>query len=699
MDWLYKVELDNKIQQLASRRRTLEKQLEIRSATISELQTLRQASLQRVYQAVEDQNIQALARNKAIREELHCSVSQSIPYKMEQRLSNSSTNLKEAKRQYYRHIEAKLPVLHRCQTIQMEERVRAIQLEKEMSARRQEQLRLELARENEVKYKLERHRQDLMNSLASEQKIVLESKANSILLEEERKTADARVLHTIAQATQQTKDQLYENVLRMRHESQELACWASNYHPESVAQRVPIREGTEYNTNTFGNTTKEVPVVNKNKSNHIEEEYQYKQQQSNRQGTLILSEVESVGIIIPTGTAAANTTSTTEEVHISTAAEHVMSPSTASAYTPRSRGISTTPAHTLSTSNNKPYRDAMPTGVYNDSFQTQIGDQEAKYSDSQTRISPGKYTSVTHNSSSSPTSRLFGSIKETKEEEDEVILTLPTSYHHSSSSSPTSSPVGKTTSFMQSPFNTESNSNKSHTSASATANTTNPTSTSATKYMDEKQQQQQQGNNHLSWSENHTYSSPPRSPTQPTLASPHTTTIHPNITNNTTATATITNHHSNTSEQHEKEVSFQSNHSFSFDTESMKKHSLGGSENSRLHSSQSEISTASSKQTGLDINILINNLTITQSTVLLQLLSTTIENRLISNSTTNASNITTIYNTSTRHRAAHIIDAFHSSTSIEDAHLTAILHNAADSTLGNAVLAIAEGKSDSLIPK
>jgi len=61
--------------------------------------------------------------------------------------------------------------------------------------------------------------------------------------------------------------------------------------------------------------------------------------------------------------------------------------------------------------------------------------------------------------------------------------------------------------------------------------------------------------------------------------------------------------------------------------------------------------------------------------------------------------VTTIYDTQSRHRAVHIIDAFLTSGSADNANLNAVLNNAADSTLGNAVLAIVEGKSSILIPR
>jgi len=57
-----------------------------------------------------------------------------------------------------------------------------------------------------------------------------------------------------------------------------------------------------------------------------------------------------------------------------------------------------------------------------------------------------------------------------------------------------------------------------------------------------------------------------------------------------------------------------------------------------------------------------------------------------------------IYDTTSRHRAVHIIDAFLTSGSADNANLSAVLSNAADSTLGNAVLAMVEGKSNILIP-
>jgi hypothetical protein len=93
---------------------------------------------------------------------------------------------------------------------------------------------------------------------------------------------------------------------------------------------------------------------------------------------------------------------------------------------------------------------------------------------------------------------------------------------------------------------------------------------------------------------------------------------------------------------------------------------------------------------------LVEGLSVTQCAALLALLAQAIERRVTASTPVS---VTTIYDTQTRHRAAHIIDTFLSSAGAEDAGLAAVLNNAADSTLGNAVLAIVEGKSSHLIPR
>jgi hypothetical protein len=116
---------------------------------------------------------------------------------------------------------------------------------------------------------------------------------------------------------------------------------------------------------------------------------------------------------------------------------------------------------------------------------------------------------------------------------------------------------------------------------------------------------------------------------------------------------------------------------------------------SRLNISQSEASTSSK---GVDMSAIVEGLSMTQCATLMQLLAQAIEQRVTAPGTA-AVSITAIYGTQTRHRAAHIVDAFVSGSGAEDAHLLAVLNNAADSTLGNAVLAIVEGKSAAIIPR
>jgi hypothetical protein len=364
MDLRYKFELERKINELSQRRRTLEKQHEIRANTLNELGAVRQESRRRLCNAVEEQNAQAAARNQALREQIF-STSQ------KERLlcgggvkSKSVENLKLAKEQYLKHVEASLPVWHRHQAVHLEESIRAIQLEKALSAKRQEQLKAELRRETAAKQLLERHRQDLLTSLAAEQRIVLESQATAILLEEESRAANAQVVSDIAHSTQHMRNAVYESVHRMREETHQLseaAEQALRYQPPPLPRyyererdpvtllqtqhvRQPSPEQQRFATrqhDTAPTAASYLPVPPAHGSGH---------------GTLVRPSEEEI-----TGSQQlSHTAHEPEEPDVPAKMSiSVMSPTVASAYMPRSRSSSsanTVPPHGLSS--------AFPAQVY-----------------------------------------------------------------------------------------------------------------------------------------------------------------------------------------------------------------------------------------------------------------------------------------------------------------------------------------------
>ena len=216
MDFRYKFDLEVRINELASRRRMLDKQLEVRSSTLAELGQVREMSMKRLCNAVEAQNEQARVRNQELREYIYSNSSSQHRNVLKPDSQRSANKLKEAKEQYLKHVEATLPIWHRYQTVQLEENVRNIQMEKALSLKRREQLQSELMRENEAKQQLERHRQELLYSLAAEQRIILESKANAILLEEESKATNAQVAHELSLSANAMNELVAANVYQMR---------------------------------------------------------------------------------------------------------------------------------------------------------------------------------------------------------------------------------------------------------------------------------------------------------------------------------------------------------------------------------------------------------------------------------------------------------------------------------------------------
>ncbi|KAJ1436611.1 hypothetical protein B484DRAFT_477606 [Ochromonadaceae sp. CCMP2298] len=220
MEYRIRQDTDVRLHELAAKRRMLEEQLNVRSVTLAELKEVRQESCERLSAAIEEQNGRARLRNQALREEMaSATLDNARTARANLALKPQSLDrLKLAKEQYLKHLDAALPVWHRYQAIHLQQKVNDIKVEKEQSMKRREQLKLELVKENEIKHELERHRQELLLSLAAEQHNVLEANAAAVLLEEEGRAVDKRIIQQLASATADMRDLVSHNVQRMREE-------------------------------------------------------------------------------------------------------------------------------------------------------------------------------------------------------------------------------------------------------------------------------------------------------------------------------------------------------------------------------------------------------------------------------------------------------------------------------------------------
>ena len=640
----------------------LDKQLQIRSATMAELGNVREQSLQRICDAVESQNVQARTRNQELREYIYRTSSQThTSHKPDPHLS--ANKLKEAKEQYLKHVEATLPIWHRYQTVQLEENVRNIQLEKAQSFKRREQLQAELMKENTVKQQLERHRQELIYSLAAEQRIILESQANAILLEEESRAANAQVAHELSLSAYEMNELVNTNVYKMRQATQQLASMLPQ--PSITTMKQPLeRNNDDVNTKlssfrqpaSFPQAVEvsHQPQKTESKQVFVPEEQDYTSASLNRRrhGSLVLSAVTE-----------------TEETPQDT--ELVLSPTASSAYNPRSRSSSLshqiTPAkHHINQSQFNNTMVASPlTNASQLLMQTQLdpdmtfttaftaNDSEIDHSQ-QLNESYGSTHKGEKNAEGTTHQRLFGSVLDT---------------HHEGLNEHDNSPNGEAahqsqaefTSFLMPPQQQPETPNALRTPSSSKKDSFfDPSSYESSSFKSN------QGNNNIA--------SPAVSP-------------RASLTVPIEVRAGSSRHSSPLGGSVSAKGAF-----FGADDAEPTAQNV-----SRMNSTTfSETGSAKNQQVG-DIATLVEGLSIPQCTALLLAVCREIERRATEGAA--PVSVTTVYDTQSRHRAVHIIDAFNTSGGADNSNFSAVLNNAADSTLGNAVLSIVEGKSGILIPR
>jgi hypothetical protein len=662
MDLRYKFELEGKINELSSRRRTLERQCELRASTMHELNSVRQESAKRLCEAIEAQNQQASARNQALREQMYAAPPRTTVLTSSGQISKSVQGLKAAKEQYLKHVESTMPIWHRHQTIKLEERVRAIQLEKALSEQRKQQLRTDLQREIEVKQQLERHRQELLHSVSEEQRLVLESQATAILLEEQSKAATAQILSELELTSARMKEAVYATANELRER-------ANAANDEAVLARrrqsVLLQPYVGPSDHAFVTGTRPPDMQFRTASEEAGRDYRHVHSAEGyhppsggvRSAVAVAAPDrpavnDDFGPVLPSAPVPLQQSGSP---HVSWHQDaRPRSNTNQSTEFDENRGCRQSPKGRESRKQSFSYdNSAVP--VY-----AQQHSQQA---------SAAQYQPPPHTSSSgggrSAHSQLFDAVSESQSsyhqraEQQYAHPASPTSHHTDPASS---TAVSAPSLYIQ----TSASEIASPVDAQATG-----TTTSSAAALEES-----------NWHNPFPRSGGSSAPTSPSLV------------------PRVSSPRGSVADAGPSPTRQASRSEFSFASDRDRESSVGGNvtdEASRLNASTSEVSAGGGSSKGIDMAALVDGLNVSQCGVLLQLLGQAIERRVTQVSA--SVSVTAVYDTQTRHRAAHIIDAFVHGDGAEDAGLQAVLNNAADSTLGNAVLALVEGKSSVLIPR
>eukprot|EP01032_Pedospumella_encystans_P008181 gene8181-9740_t len=697
MDYRHRFDLEVRINELATRRRMLDKQLELRSSTMAELGQVREMSMKRLCNAVEAQNEQAKARNQELREYLYSSASTNRQPALKSDSHRSANRLKEAKEQYLKHVEATLPIWHRYQTVQLEENVRNIQVEKALSIKRREQLQSELMRENTVKQQLERHRQELLYSLAAEQRIMLESKANAVLLEEESKATNAQVAYELSMAANEMNELVASNVYKMRQatsmQNDALLRQSAERH-EELCMRQPLYQPQPYQ-----------PTLHAHQFHQKETDLAHHQHAH----SMNIPAAGFGSLVRPTELDAAPEYIPQTEPSQRRDDSLPMSPTAASVYHPRSRSSSAAPLPIL-----------HPASASSSTPQVAVASRPAPVFQStpkHTNLSMNRSEDNYNTTMTSPLTEASrsGLLHQTQLDADMTFTTaidanesaLSLLGHRQDTSF---TPKHKASSDHA--YGQESTHHKLFNGALDT-------------HIEETEEDQTP--NSKPYSSNlslevdlpyHSFVAPARqsspalgslptspntklgSPLQTYLAEDDADAPAPTPTKRPFSAGSVGSPRSSFTVPIEVRpggtpgANTSGRGSFFSVEEEHSTHSLSR-QNSTFASDQGS-TKSNSGNNGNNIATLVENLSIAQCTALLSAVCKEIEHRATEFPA--PVSVSVIYDTTSRHRAVHIIDAFLTSGSADNANLSAVLSNAADSTLGNAVLAMVEGKSNILIP-
>ena len=203
--------LEFRLGELNTRRLILQEKTSRTISTFSDFQSIRKESIMRLSSKLEDQNRAAKERNLKIVEDVFKDkllisglINKSIKkvdslsqiHSVGNNLS-SSEKLYLAKKRFYQQIEISIPIWQKNKTNELEHKIKEVRLEKAASMQRRENLRLQLSKEDKVKYEFEQQRRELFLSLTLEHKEQLDSQAKQLVLKEEGKLVDIQVIRSL----------------------------------------------------------------------------------------------------------------------------------------------------------------------------------------------------------------------------------------------------------------------------------------------------------------------------------------------------------------------------------------------------------------------------------------------------------------------------------------------------------------------
>lgn len=228
-------ELEERLNEIRNRRGLLESAFAEKQALLNQLDSARGDSMKRLVASIEEQNQKARERNYKFLEDIlvasHQPSSSFSSFSTENNNSECKKRLLDAKKNFVRMMENALPSLHRSESIRLEEKMRSLQMEKMQSLQRREKLRHELANEEKVKMELEHQRRELVQSLALEQRDLMEAEASSAYLLAEGKLVDEHIKENVNTYGQQLEYILQD---RLRNYS------ARDAVPRLASNPVPI---------------------------------------------------------------------------------------------------------------------------------------------------------------------------------------------------------------------------------------------------------------------------------------------------------------------------------------------------------------------------------------------------------------------------------------------------------------------------
>lgn len=251
--------LDSRLDELTRRRKLLEQRSEMRRRTMEEFEILRKQSQQRLAKSLEQQNEEARKRNSTL-------ISK---YNESSRISQEQIRMKKLlqkeKEKYLKHVETMQPLWHRCQAIKLEEKIMQLKDEKLQSIKRKEKLKMELLREEKMRFGLEQQRRELLIQLAVEQKELMEIKANSIYHTEEGKHIENIILSKMERVNEELKMLISNNLERVKSLNLDVP------YPE---EQVYFREYSDMEVYNINKEMSRIIEENKNSNNNSDNDRQ-----------------------------------------------------------------------------------------------------------------------------------------------------------------------------------------------------------------------------------------------------------------------------------------------------------------------------------------------------------------------------------------------------------------------------------------